>query len=339
MAGARPKTGHVCAPNALQIGDYTISELNLRKSIGHGCLSTVYKASDRGGTIYAAKHLECETLDEDRRNQLKAFLQMESCAHDNIMKIHERIYDEHGDPWLIMDFCDYGNLDNYFKDFPYQFELFDIKLGFMCQIASGLDYLHSEKIVHRNLKPNNILVAENPDSAGSPLVKIADFTLAKFLDPLDQSSTMGTDICADIMYKGPEFYFPRQPDGRVKYKKSVDVYAEGLMFLAMLQPMQDGCLVPQIEGEQPDDSEVNMSIGQIMYNRHCQDRPPVRLVEERPANGNAANMVRRVIKWATFAEPTYRITAAEMHGYLRQIQANPQINLQRGAATGLQASS
>ncbi len=312
--------------NDLQIGGYMISALNLRQPIGTGCMSKVHKAYDNSGTAYAAKHIDCQTLPEDREKELKAYLQMELITHENIVKIHEHIRDEYKDLWLIMDFCD-ENLDKYFTDFKAECENFETKIDFMYQIADGLAYLHSKKIVHRNLKPSNILINTENCTTGDHLIKLADFTLSKFLDPYGQSS-MNTELSPDL-YKAPEFYFPAHGGKIPKYKKSVDVYAAGLIFLAMLQPMQHDCLVPQIEGEPPNPREATLTIGQIMYNRHCEYRPPVRLVQESAANLNAANMVRRVIQWATFAEPTYRITAAEMRDYINQIKQNPQINLQQ----------
>ncbi len=322
--------------NGLQIGVYRISELNLRRPIGTGWMSKVHQAYDKNGAAYAAKHLACQTLVEDREKELKAYLQMELIIHENIVKIHERIRDEYSDLWLIMDFCD-GNLNKYFTDFKAEHKNFETKIDFMCQIAKGLAYLHSKKIVHRKLKPSNILVTENPEREGH-LIKLADFTLSKFLDPDGQSSSMNTELCPDL-YKAPEFYFPAQVGKIPKYKKNVDVYAAGLIFLAMLQPMQHDCLVPQIEGEPPNPREATLPIGQIMYNRHCEYRPPVRLIQESDTNLNATNMVRRVIHWATFAEPTYRITAAEMLGYINQIKENPHINLQKAGAAGQQATS
>ena len=322
--------------NDLQIGQYRISEFNLRKPIGTGWMSKVHKAYDKSGTPYAAKHLDCQTVVEERQKQLKAYLQMKQIVHENIVKIYERITDKYNDLWLIMDFCD-GNLNKYFTDFKAERKNFEIKIDFMCQIAKGLSYLHSEKIVHRNLKPSNILILENPENEGH-LIKLADFTLSKFLDPDGQSSSMYTELHRDL-YKAPEFYFPAQEGKLPKYKKSVDVYAAGLIFLAMLQPMQHDCLVPQIEGEPPNPRDATLPIGQIMYNRHCEQGPPVRLIQESNDNLNAENMVRRVIQWATFAEPTFRITAAEMLDYLNKIKENPHINLQKTGAAGQQATS
>ncbi len=343
MAEEAPEKGPVSTLDPLpagdciiRIGNYTISGDNIRKSIGHGWLSKVYKARHTSGNIYAAKHLDCRTLDEERKNDLKVFLQMEWIQHQNIMKIHERIEDEFKDTWLIMDYCDLGNLNQFFKGHPDEFKNFDTKLDFMCQIADGLEHLHSNGIVHRNLKPGNILVTEHPNQPDSYLIKLADFTLSKFLDPCAQS-TMSTDVCSDVMYTAPEFYFPRGPDGKPKYKKSIDVYAAGLLFLAMLQEMLHNCLVPQIEGEERKASEVRMPIGQIMFIRESVGEPYLKLVDEKPENGNAANMVRRVIEWATDAEKSARISATEMHGYLEKIKAHPDDNLERGGS--LQATS
>ncbi len=307
----------------LHIGSYTVSTEFLRKPIGHGKYGTVFRAM-KSGRYFAAKRFDRKGEDERYLHDLKALYQ-EPPDHSNIIKMFERHWDDNRDLWLIMELCEYGNLNQYFTRFKYDFANFDLKLDMMCQAARGIKYLHENHIIHRNLAPNNILVTKSDDPSPTPVIKITDFTLSKYLKP-NGSSTMGTDVCSEKLYKAPEFYFPKAGGSvpRLKYKKSIDIYSIGLVFLAMLQPMVDNYLKPTIEGEHLDQNVAQMPIGETMYIRECREgTTAVQVVMEKPENGNAANMVRRIIRRATFVEPTYRISARGMHDELEKIKADP----------------
>ena len=112
-------------------------------------------------------------------------------------------------------------------------------MNLMRQIAKGIAFLHQNNIVHRDIKPGNILLKS---CNGYAVVKLGDFGLSKFLDPDDMTSAMSSNV-GTLTFKAPEFW-DRQPDERVRYHRNIDVYAAGLTFTAMLQAKPDHSLVP-----------------------------------------------------------------------------------------------
>ncbi len=198
--------------------------------------------------------------------------------HENIVKNYDFIREE-DEVWIMMEYCEHGDLDNYFRKHPTKFEAFNIKLDMMYQIASGLEYLHSKNIVHRDIKPANILVATKSEQ---DIVKLADFGLCKVLDP-DGSTSMNT-MCGTNCFKAPEFF-----KGNLDYHRNVDVFAAGLTFLSMIQPMRnDGSprrLIPRMEDPVENAAEMPntiVSIGQTMFDRIMNQRKQVEVVVEKP---------------------------------------------------------
>ena len=301
----------------LQLGDYSIS---MRKPLGRGTFGAVYSATHKDGRRIAAKQIDGGQ--DPEYNELRAFHQLKH-EHPNIVRLYDIHCDEYKVVWLMMELCDHGDLNKYFSKNLAKFYDIDIKLDLMCQMASGVEYLHGQGIVHRDIKPQNILVTNDPSEPGHDIVKIADFGLCKFLDPFDSTSGMSSNV-GSRTYKAPEF-FNRRPDQQIRYHKGIDVYATGLTYLAMIQQLGgNGHLEPKMEGAILSTSEAHNPIGLIMCNRLQQGQIPVNVVTEVPENGQVANLIRRVIRKATLVAPEERISAAEMLGFLLEIKFNPE---------------
>ena len=125
-----------------------------------------------------------------------------------------------------MDLCQLDDLNKYCK---LKVVTHKQKIQIMTQIMKGVKYLHDNDIIHRDIKPGNILVAsDNPMS-----LQITDFDVSKFLEDNSETSAMTSNV-GTIAFKAPEFY-QRQPGGKLHYLRSVDVFSCGLTFLALLQ--------------------------------------------------------------------------------------------------------
>ena len=106
--------------------------------------------------------------------------------------------------------------------------------SFMWQILRGLRYMHSNWVLHRDMKPSNILVMGAGEEAGR--VKIADFGLARiFQEPLRPLSENG--VVVTIWYRAPELLL-----GAQHYTHAIDIWAAGCIFaeLATLRPLFQG---------------------------------------------------------------------------------------------------
>ena len=158
----------------------------------------------------------------------------------------------------------------------------EIRLDIMTQIARGVAFLHSKNIVHRDIKPGNILLKTED---GCAVVKLGDFGLSKFLDPDGSTSAMSSDV-ETLRFKAPEFW-DKKPGDRVRYHKTVDIYATGLTFAAMLQA-RTGCRLASKAEDSQSSSESKMPIGLAALTR-CQ--------KNRVKSGLLSRTARKIPLW------------------------------------------
>ena len=92
--------------------------------------------------------------------------------------------------------------------------------GFFCQILKGMVFLHSNGVVHRDIKPDNILLTKNRE--GEIVVKIADFSLAEHFP----SKRMNT-VCGTPGFMAPEMFTEEE------YDEKVDVFSLGVILFML----------------------------------------------------------------------------------------------------------
>ncbi len=235
-------------------------EVFLRRTIGRGAIGYVYKAKDKQGTIIAAKEVDSSRSERSAIRELENAQKQSKLSHPNIVKIFHICNEEDG-IWVFMEFLGGRDLKHYARE--HNSDLHKNRVELMLQISRGLNFLHESKIAHRDIKPENILL--EPLAERRPIVvKLTDFGLARFLDPQDPTSTMHTKLGTEN-YMAPEFWIETS-DGKRRYNKSVDIFALGLTFQAILKAEQGGNLKPVAEGCTP--AEFTQYIGSVMYTRY-----------------------------------------------------------------------
>ena len=148
--------------------------------------------------------------------------------HPNIIRIYD-VKPDRNDLWLMMELCD-CNLTQYLDEHAIgQSQQHSI----MKQCADAVDYLHSENICHRDIKPQNILIKNNQLEIEGE-IRLADFGLTKYLTDTSQMNTaVGT-----LAWKAPELFdqesgLPIQGTN-ASYRKEIDIFSLGLVFLYVL---------------------------------------------------------------------------------------------------------
>ncbi|KAJ5982656.1 Mitogen-activated protein kinase hog1 [Penicillium sp. IBT 35674x] len=179
---------------------------------------------------------------------------------------------------------------------------------FLYQIFRGLKYIHSAGVVHRDLKPGNILINENCD------LKICDFGLARAQDP------QMTGYVSTRYYRAPEIMLTWQ-----KYDVEVDIWSAGCIFAEMLEgkPLFPGkdhvnqfSIITDLLGTPPD--KVIQTIGSentLRFVKSLPKRERHPLANKfRNADVDAVDLLERILVF----NPTERIRAAEAlsHEYL-----------------------
>ncbi len=192
----------------------------IREIIGVGGMSVVYKAYDNiDDRIVAVKILKEEFLssEESRRrfkNESKAIAVL---SHPNIVKVYDVSF---GDriQYIVMEYVEGITLKEYIE----QQKVVNWKeaVHFVSQILLALQHAHDKGIVHRDIKPQNIMLLQDGT------IKVADFGIARF--SRDGTKTMTEDAIGSVHYISPE-----QARGELTDDKA-DIYSMGVVMYEML---------------------------------------------------------------------------------------------------------
>jgi len=192
----------------------------LRQEVGRGAMGVVYSAYD---TVLqrdvAVKELPGSlVLDPERRERFKReALTLARLSHKGIVNIFD-LLEDHDRVMLVMELVEGGNLDALLvpgipMPVPDAAKL-------VIEMAEALGYIHAQGIVHRDMKPANVLI----DASGH--LKLTDFGLARLCQ--DSSLTVDGSIIGSPLYMSPEQAVGRKADHRS------DIYALGVIFYQLL---------------------------------------------------------------------------------------------------------
>ena len=206
----------------LQPGDVILGRYELLEKLGSGAMGMVFKCRDQVSRVeYALKMVppelarDAEAMEEVREN----FQLVHGLKHPNIASMDFLDRDEYGAYFLIMEYAKGESLAQWIRKKwkTGRPELKDVA-SIVRQIASALDYAHSQQILHRDIKPANVMIDEQGN------VKVLDFGLASKVRStmtalsVNQANSSGT----------PNYLSPEQFKGKYPSPAS-DQYALGVL--------------------------------------------------------------------------------------------------------------
>ena len=258
-------------------GDMVGGRFRIESVVGVGGMATVFRAVDESlGRTVALKVFRSELADaDDVRRQRDEVQLLASLNAPGLVTLFDAVAEggvgDHGRAFLVLEFVDGIDLRTKLLDGPPGAALI-ARIG--SDVAGALSYIHRRGVVHRDVKPSNILLPHDHSTPGAPLAKLADFGIARLLDDARMTAT-GT-VIGTATYLSPE-----QAQGAMVGTAS-DVYSLGLVLLEGLTGLRafPGTAIEAVLARLAREPEIPLTIDDswrtlltAMTARQPQDRP------------------------------------------------------------------
>ncbi|MBA3817603.1 MAG: serine/threonine protein kinase [Deltaproteobacteria bacterium] len=277
----------------IQVGQ-VLDKYELLERVGQGGMAVVYRGLDRSlKRVVAVKILHKHLSDyQEARDRFEREAQaVAKLRHENILEIFDYSGSEDaaalGSSYIVTEFIEGGTLKQVITDRPIQFP--EVGAMVILQVCRALAHAHSAGILHRDVKPENIMIRSDG------VVKLMDFGISHMVD-LERLTVTGQ------LLGSPAYMAPEHVEGRpIDYR--TDVFAAGIV----LYQLTVGKL--PFEGKNP--HEVLKRIAECKF------------VDPRQVNARIGNRLGRIILRAMAAEPNDRYPAIgemviALEGYLEE---------------------
>jgi len=178
--------------------------------IGFGSFSTIFKGTDYNNN----KNVAIKKINKiiDKRHFDNEINLMKSLRHTNILNMYDIIYKSKKEVYFVLEYCSGGDLSYYIEQGNTSFDT-----KYFHEILDALEYLFKKDILHRDIKPQNILISNNS-------IKLSDFGFAKSFE----KNELITTFCGSPLYMAPEIILNRE------YTYLSDIWSLGVVLYELL---------------------------------------------------------------------------------------------------------
>ncbi|MCH4034417.1 MAG: Stk1 family PASTA domain-containing Ser/Thr kinase [Lachnospiraceae bacterium] len=202
----------------VKIGMLIADRYEVLEKIGTGGMSVVYKAKDHKLNRFVAVKILKQEFSDNANFVSKFRVEAQAAAglmHPNIVNVYD-VGDEHGMYYIVMELVDGITLKKYIEKKSRLSAKEAVSIAI--QVAMGLEAAHRNHIIHRDIKPQNIIISKDGK------VKVTDFGIAKAAT----SNTITSNVMGSVHYTSPE-----QARGGYSDERS-DIYSLGITIFEML---------------------------------------------------------------------------------------------------------
>ncbi|XP_016046566.2 cyclin-dependent kinase 16 isoform X2 [Erinaceus europaeus] len=199
--------------------------------LGEGTYATVYKGKSKlTDNLVALKEIRLEHEEGAPCTAIREVSLLKDLKHANIVTLHDIIHTEKS-LTLVFEYLD-KDLKQYLDDCGNVINMHNVKL-FLFQLLRGLSYCHRQKVLHRDLKPQNLLINERGE------LKLADFGLARAKSI--PTKTYSNEVVT-LWYRPPDILL-----GSTDYSTQIDMWGVGCIFYEMAtgRPLFPGSTVEE----------------------------------------------------------------------------------------------
>ena len=228
VSGAALRVATESDPEARLIGQH-LGPYRIESIIGHGGMGAVYLAVRDDQQYRQQVAIKLVRVSAASRTSLLRFRQerqiLARLEHSNIARLLDGGATEDGVPYLVMEYVEGQPITKYCDERNLAIRE---RLKLFLKVCDAIDYAHRNLIVHRDIKPGNILINTPINGAGEP--KLLDFGIAKLLDPAAETD-FATQTGMQAMT--PDYASPEQVRGEA-VSTATDVYSLGAVLYEVL---------------------------------------------------------------------------------------------------------